>query len=416
MKKFSFNKRYQEELLRSERKRALILILIFSAALVFRIINVIVPGSDGGLVTGKALSTLLVFPAIVIVFELLFLLYIDRKLKSDIKNFPLLMQYLNALIEVCVPFGVILLVASQYSSINILESPFVFIFFIYIILSTLRLNSFLSFLYGLLSAGAYTVSSIFLYNQFSLNDASRALILLFSGIAAGFVAKQIKSGIERSLVEAGKRHKAENLFSQQISAEVANQLLKQGGKMESKRMRVAVLFIDIRNFTQFTIDKSPEEIVCYQNIFFTIVIDTISRHGGIVNQILGDGCMATFGAPIEHHNPSEPAVKAAAELLQDIDAAVKAGHLHSTRVGIGIHTGEAVTGNIGNEERQQYSITGSVVIIASRIEQFNKQLKSQILISGEVMKNIEDRHRTATLVGSVSLKGYNEKIVLYKVA
>jgi adenylate cyclase len=416
MKKNIFQEQYEKELLQSEKRRILILLTIFSLALAARLVNLVVPLSKEGNMAGESLSALWIFPAVIISFELLTLLLINRKIKSEKKDLPVYLQYINAILEVSLPSAVIFFIARQFPSFSVLESPVVFIYFMYIILSTLRLNFKLSLLYGLLSAVAYTLFSITLYHRFDASDAGRALILLFSGVAAGFVARQIKSGIEKSLMESGKRQKAENLFGKQLSPEIAKQLLRSNGKMESKRMKVAVLFLDIRNFTQFTVGKTPEEIVCYQNAFFDIVIETIGRHGGIVNQILGDGCMATFGAPVQHPNPSSPAVSAARELLENLARAVKTGSLPATRIGIGVHTGEAVTGNIGNSERQQYSITGEVVIVASRIEQLNKQFQSQLLVSGDVYRAIEYDRAVTEVYRDIPLKGFENPLTVYKLA
>lgn len=416
MQKKIFQEQYGKELLQSEKRRILILLTIFSLALVARLVNLVVPLSPKGDIAGDSLSALWIFPAAIILFELLTLFLINRKIKSGSKDLPAYLQYINAILEVSLPSAVILFIARRFPSFSVLESPVVFIYFMYIILSTLRLNFRLSLLYGLLSAIAYTVFSVTLYHRFEASDAGRALILFFSGVAAGFVARQIKSGIKNSLLESGERQKAEKLFGKQISPEVARQLLKGNGKIESKRMKVAVLFIDIRNFTPFTIGKSPEEIVSYQNRFFDIVIDTLSKYGGIVNQLLGDGCMATFGAPVQHNNPGEPALFAAKELLKNIENAVASGKLEPTRIGIGIHTGEAVTGNIGNEERHQYSITGNVVIMASRIEQLNKEMKSQILVSEDVIKASSEENSEAQCIGPVSLKGYEKDVLIFKIA
>lgn len=415
-KNSSFREQYGKELLSSEKRRIQILVVIFSAALAFRIASLFIPAAEQEPLPAQSLSVLWIFPAAIILFELFSLAVINKKLKSASKDIPVVLQFLNAVLEILVPTIIIFLIAKQYPSFNVLESPVVYIYFVYIILSTLRLNFVLSLVYGLLASAAYILFSVELYHQFSTSDAGRAIILLFSGIAAGFVAKQIRLGIDNTLKEVKKRQRAENLFGQQISAEVAEAMLENNGKIESKRMNVAILFIDIRDFTSFTIGKAPEEIVQYQNSFLAIVIDTISKHGGIVNQILGDGCMVTFGAPVPMKNPALPAVNAAKELLKNIEAAVQNGALPPTRVGMGIHTGEAVTGNIGNEERKQYSITGSVVIMASRIEQLNKEMKSRILVSEDVMKEAAWDNARAQLIGSVALKGYEKEIVIYKVA
>jgi adenylate cyclase len=239
---------------------------------------------------------------------------------------------------------------------------------------------------------------------------------LFSGVAAGLVATQIKRGVNKSVHEAEKRHKAENLFGQQISMEIAEKMLENDGKLESKRMNVAVMFIDIRNFSSFVADKTPEEIVQYQNAFFSIIVNCVMKHNGIINQFLGDGCMVTFGAPVALSNPGSIAVDAALEIIQEISNARNNYFLKDTKVGIGIHAGDAITGNIGTEFRQQYSITGKVVIAASRIEQLNKQYDSQILISEEVVRNIKSQRVSAELVGTVVLKGMQDLFPIYKVA
>lgn len=414
--KITFKQRLDQELLFSEKRRVIILIAIFSAAMVLRLVNQFYIKPDEETLKIESFSTIWLFPLVIVLFESCSLIYINSRIKSKQKGIPLYLQYINAIVEICLPSLIILYVAKEYRFYNVLQSPAVFIYFIFIILSTLRLNFILSFFCGFLAALSYMCFSLFLYDHFNTNDAARAFILLFSGIAAGLVAKQIKQGINNSLHEAERRHKAENLFGQQISMEIAEKMLENDGKLESKRMNVAVMFIDIRNFTQFVAGKTPEEIVQYQNAFFTIVVNCVTKYNGIINQFLGDGCMVTFGAPVAIDNPGAIAVDAALEILREIDRAMKNYALQDTRVGIGIHTGDAVTGNIGTEYRQQYSITGNVVIVASRIEQLNKQYDSQVLVSEDIVKTIKNRSVPTELVGTVVLKGMHDLFSVYKVA
>lgn len=91
------------------------------------------------------------------------------------------------------------------------------------------------------------------------------------------------------------------------------------------------------------------------------------------------------------------------------------GNIPLTRIGIGIHTGDAVTGNVGNYERQQYSITGNVVILALRIEQLNKKFDTQFLVSGDVINSI-GRSISSELMGDILLKGWSEPVPIYKLA
>jgi adenylate cyclase len=414
--KNTFQQQLNEELLRSERRRTVIIIGIFLFAIGYRVIDNLFFKADEEAVLIQSFTTVWLFPFIIILFELFSLLYINKRIKTSGNQIPPVMQYLNTAAEICLPSLIIFSVAKQYPSYDVLKSPALYIYFVFIILSTLRLNFGLSFFCGLLSSAAYVLISVVVYHHFNTNDSGKAIILLLSGVAAGLVANQIKDGINNSLREAERRHKVENLFGQQISREIAEKMLENDGKIESKRMMVAVMFIDIRNFTQFAAGRRPEEIVQYQNAFFGIVIRSVSKYNGIVHQFLGDGCMVTFGAPLAMQNPSEKAVYAAMELLEQLDRAVHDQELPATRIGVGIHTGEAITGNIGTANRYQYSVTGSVVILASRIEQLNKQLQSNVLVSKEVADNIDRSAIEVNSYGLVSVKGFDDPVSIYKLA
>jgi adenylate cyclase len=176
------------------------------------------------------------------------------------------------------------------------------------------------------------------------------------------------------------------------------------------------MFIDIRNFTRHVAGKTPSEIVAYQNAFFEIVIATVTRHKGIINQFLGDGCMVTFGAPVALINPALHAVNAAIALHTELNVHIQKGSIAPTNIGIGIHVGDAVTGNIGTMERQQYSITGSVVILAARIEQLNKDYYSEILVSEDVVHQIDSLPPDSKFLGEVDLKGWHHPLGIYQIA
>jgi len=412
----TFQQQLDEELLFSEKKRVIILIIIFSAATALRLINHFVLKADEEMPGLDSLAILWLFPLLIISFETFSLLYINSRIRSNRKRIPQHLQYVNALFEICLPSIIIFYVAKEFTSYNVLQSPAVFIYFIFITLSTLRLNFALSFFCGLVAALCYTGFSLFIYGHFNSNDAARAFILLFSGVSAGLVARQIRKGINNSFRQAERRLKVENLFGQQISMEIAGKMLENDGKIESRRMNVAVMFIDIRNFTRFAAGKNPEEIVQYQNAFFSIVVNSVAKYHGIVNQFLGDGCMVSFGAPVAMDNPGAVAVEAAREILRQVESAMKNYQLIDTRIGIGIHTGEAVTGNIGTEFRQQYSITGNVVIVASRIEQLNKEYNSQILVSEDIARKINNKSISAEFMDTVVLKGMHDLFKIYKVA
>jgi len=412
-----FQQKLNEELLRSERRRTIILAGIFSFAIVYRCVDTYILQMDEETNQLRSFATLWLFPFTIVLFEILSLLFINNRIKRKKNKIPLAAQYINAGLEICLPTFIILIVVGQHVNYNVLTSPAVSIYFLFIILSTLRLNFGLSFFCGLLSALSFAIFSYVLYHHFNSTDGARCLIALLAGTAAGLVATQIRSAIDLSVREAEKQQQVINLFGSQVSKEVADKMLENGGVIESRRMNVAIMFIDIRNFTLFVAGKKPEEIVQYQNAFFSIVVGVVEKHGGIVNQFLGDGCMVTFGAPNFLENPSAQAVNAAFELLCEIERNTRGETLPPTKIGIGIHCGEAVTGNIGTLQRQQYSITGNVVILAARIEQLNKTFESQLLVSRDVHISTTAKFTAeAECLGDVELKGWHQPLGIYKLA
>ena len=203
----------------------------------------------------------------------------------------------------------------------------------------------------------------------------------------------------------GAQAHIKQLLGQQISGAVAEALITDESASQVARRFVCIMFLDIRNFTGFAEKLLPEEIINYQNKVFGFMIDAINRHHGIVNQILGDGFMATFGAPVSKGNDCMNAYAAAREIMEGVNAKSESGEIPKTRVGIGLHAGHVVTGNVGTEQRKQYSITGNTVIIAARLEQLNKELGSTLVISREVYDQLPLDMREPVEFEQVMVKG-----------
>ena len=145
------------------------------------------------------------------------------------------------------------------------------------------------------------------------------------------------------------------------------------------------MFLDIRDFTRFAEKRTPEEVVGYLNTIFDVGVDAVVKHHGIVNKFLGDGFMAVFGAPIAERNPCASAIDAGREVLARIDALVAGGQIPPTRVGLGLHAGKAIVGNIGSSLRKEYTVIGDVVNVASRVESLERRASgSQMLVTEEV--------------------------------
>ena len=173
--------------------------------------------------------------------------------------------------------------------------------------------------------------------------------------------------------------------------------------------------MDIRDFTVFAENNSPEAVIKYQNDVFNPIIRIINKHDGVTNQILGDGIMATFGAPIKDDYHSENALLAGLEIIDKINHLSSSGTIPETRIGIGAHTGDIVMGNIGNEFRKQFSVSGTTVIIAYRLEQLNKEYGSSFLISKRLYAQIDKGQFEFECIGGATFHNIRESHEIFRV-
>jgi adenylate cyclase len=240
----------------------------------------------------------------------------------------------------------------------------------------------------------------------------RTVYLFITGITAGFIGREMKRGIYKSFDNMFEKRKMESLFGQQVEPEVVKTLLQESEK--SKIIHVTVLFFDIRNFTSYADIRTPEEIISFQNHLFGPIVNIIHKHDGIVNQILGDGIMATFGAPVQLLDHSQKAFNASLDILSQTEELSASGVIPEIKIGMGLHSGPVVAGNIGDDSRKQYSISGTTVIIAARIEQLNKKHGTSILISDAVKKQIKSDRELISL-GTEKLKGLEKGIEIYRI-
>ena len=231
---------------------------------------------------------------------------------------------------------------------------------------------------------------------------------------------QLTQQHESLLIEQEKTNrllnKVESLFGQQVSQEVAQTMIHSETEIDSKLYEATIMFLDIRDFTVFADSREPAEVATFQNTVFSALIEIVKMNKGVVNQILGDGILAVFGVPVEDENHAEHAVAAGFAMLEKIKELGVSGKIPPIRIGIGLNSGKIMAGNVGNEIRKFYSLTGTTVIIAARIEQLNKRFNSQFLISEQVyasVKNNLDSHEIEDL-GKIELKGIGHEVDVYQ--
>ncbi len=185
------------------------------------------------------------------------------------------------------------------------------------------------------------------------------------------------------------------LFGRYVPEAVVQKSLQESEEsiFEGVLANVAVLFCDIRGFTSLSENLPPKSIVSILNDYYSLMTSCVRKHNGAVCQFVGDEVFAVFGAPIDYPNNEANAVFCAIEMIHKLGALNEKykGQLKDELiVGIGVHAGEAVTGNVGSEDRINYAVTGNTVNIGRRIESLSKDFPNSIIISEPVYQQTSD--------------------------
>jgi adenylate cyclase len=358
----------------------------------------------------------------IIVYEWAMRQLFNRYLRQH-RKLPPVARYLHVAIETSFPTILLAAFGHVMRADVALTSAAVLSYFFFIILSALSLDFRLSVFAGVVAAVGYLTLILIFREQLPFGPGQpperrigyimRPVFLLVGGVIAGLVAARIRSGILRSLHAAEERRRIVQMFGQHVSPAVVNHLLAQPGGIQSELRDVCILVLDIRDFTAFAETAAPDAIVNYLNRLWGKAVRIVNRHHGTVNKFLGDGFMAVFGAPLVMGNHCQNAINAARELVAEIKRATDAGEIPPTRIGIGLHSGEALVGNIGSAERREYTVIGDVVNVAFRIEQLNKELNSSFLVSESVQQTAGKLDGVESSA-SLPIRGRNAAVRIYK--
>ena len=233
------------------------------------------------------------------------------------------------------------------------------------------------------------------------------------GVISSFIAWQIRMRVLSLAATREEKNRITQTFGQHVSPQVVDRLLQQQTRLSSERRYVCVMFLDIRNFTTLSENRSPEEVVDILNNLFTFMIDITNDNDGIINKFLGDGFMAVFGAPFSGGQDCLNAVNASRQIIETLEKENESSGLNID-VGIGLHAGQALTGDVGSVKRKEYTIIGDVVNVASRIEGLNKQFASRALISDSVYEALPVESRPGKDLGKVKVKGRQSEVHIYQ--
>ena len=225
----------------------------------------------------------------------------------------------------------------------------------------------------------------------------------------------------------GEREFIRATFGRFVSEDVARQVLttREGGKLGGEERIVTIVFTDLVGYSSLSEKMSPAEVVNLLNTYFGLMGEIIEEHHGCVIEFVGDAMFCVFGAPSALPNHAELAVRCALAMQAKL-ASVHAEWEHAEpklwhgqgsaplRMRIGIHSGIVIAGNVGTASRTKYSIIGDTVNVAARVEQLNKELGTETLITEETLFRLPDAQRRAALPrGEHKVKGRDRGVVVY---
>jgi adenylate cyclase len=227
----------------------------------------------------------------------------------------------------------------------------------------------------------------------------------------------LRARVNASLEKKRLRDQQRKLFRTFATPEVAEELLRSGFALGGKHVDATAMFADIRSFTSIAESQDPAVTIELLNDYFALMFDAISSHGGTVNQMIGDGLMAVFGAPVPHPDRRERAVRAAREMIDNLAAfneQQKSMGKPEVRIGVGIASGVMIAGYTGTQLRATYTCVGDTVNLAARIEAHTKIAGEPILIDDETRRGLPASLAVADL-GPVQFKGKQQLVNVFSV-
>lgn len=214
-----------------------------------------------------------------------------------------------------------------------------------------------------------------------------------------------------------EREHLKDAFSRYVSKQVYEKFRSGQINLAGETKNATILFSDIRSFTTLSEQLTPTAVVAMLNEYFTEMVEIVLKYDGFLNKFIGDAIMAIYNVPLDQTEPELRAVKTALEMVAALDKLNEHRLMRgqfAIKIGIGVNTGPVVAGNLGHEQRLEYTVIGDAVNLAQRLESQTKVAGATILISEATYRPCA-QYIHATPLPPVKVKGKQENVVLYAV-
>ncbi|MGL1890786.1 MAG: adenylate/guanylate cyclase domain-containing protein [Spirochaetaceae bacterium] len=254
----------------------------------------------------------------------------------------------------------------------------------------------------------------------SMKSVSKGNLDSYTVVRSREETGQLSNGFNQMLDGLKERERIKSLFGQYLSAEISEEILNGNVDLNGSMYKATILFADIRGFTALSETITPHETISFLNEYYNVLIGVVHQYGGIIDKFMGDGILVLFGVPIASKDHADRAVEAAFTIqkrLEDFNNERVKNGIFTVKIGIGIHTGDVIAGNVGNSNKLEYTVIGDTVNVASRIESLTKKFETDLLIGESVHQSLSpgnlNKNKFQKLDG-VTLRGKRLKVNLLK--
>ena len=229
----------------------------------------------------------------------------------------------------------------------------------------------------------------------------------------------MSSTIVKYFTTETERRQIKSAFQFYVPVKVVDEIMRDVGRLRlgGEKRELTVLFSDIRGFTTVSETLSPEELVKFLNVYLTEMTEQVFRNDGLLDKYVGDAIMAVYGAPIHRPDHALLACRTALDMmraLRDLQAHWRRAGKPALDIGIGISTGPMVVGNMGAQNRFDYTVVGDAVNLGSRIEDLNKVYGTHILLSEFTFRQVQDEFRNVREVDVTRVRGRQEPVRIFE--